>query len=322
MATLISDIATLKSNFSGIDANFSWASIKSFVEDAERDIIADAIGDEAVTYFQENPNLNDATFQKARSLIMRAEAYLSVLRWSQTAVFRMTDKSLYVAKSSDGAIISDKKLRDLRNYCEENGYRYLDKAIATMEGAIDTFAAYRDGEARQATLQGFITTAADFNAQRRIDNSRLTFISIGAMMLDAQDEYLPPVMGAAWYVDYKSRYISGGLTVAEKKLLPIIKKAVAFLTISRACRELPVKVGAKGLLINRYNNSNEYDQQDPADAARADFMVDDNQDKGQRKLDELKNFLVANATDYPDYIPPATPDVTENDDPCSGIYSM
>lgn len=304
MATLISSVDNLKANLGAIDANFNFASIKSFVEDVERDIIAETIGDDALAYFLAHLTGLDAVPARVLQLLQRAEAYLSVLKWSQTALFRLTDKALYVAKSTDGAIISDKKLRDLRNYCEESGFNFLDKAIALMEANLDSFTDYADSGTRQTLMQGFIKTASDFNEQRRIDNSRLTFLSMHAIMLDVQDEVLPRTMGADYYAAFKERYLDDELTADENKLLPFIKKAVAFLTISRACNELPIKVGSKGLLINKYNDTREYDQADPADAARAQYLSDDNKDKGERKLLELQNYLLANAGNYAGYTAP------------------
>ncbi len=321
MSTLISDKDELKANFGAIDANFTWESIKSFVEDVERDIIAETIGDEALAYFAGNPTLNTGVFQKVLAVLKRAEAYLTILKWSQTALYRLTDKSLYIAKNSDGVVISDKKLRDLRNYCEETGFNHLDKAIGLMEANLEQFVAYADSGVRQSLMQGFIKTAADFHLQRSINNSRITFMSMSAIMLDVEAEYLPATMGKAFYEVYKERYLDDELTSNEKKLLPLIKKAVAFLTVGKACSELPIKVTDKGLLINRYNDTKEYDQADPASAARIHFLQDDTLEKGRRKLQELYNELVANANLYPGFIAPATETHTPND--CdSGVFIM
>ncbi len=321
MSTLISSIEDLKSNLGAIDADMNWESMQSFVEDVERDIIAETIGDDALAYFAGNPTLTTGVFPKAFALIKRAEAYLSILKWSQTSLYRLTDKSLYIAKNTDGVVISDKKLRDLRNYCEESGFNFLDKAIGLMEANLDQFTAYAESGVRQSLLHGFIKTAADFDLQRSINKSRITFMSMSAIMLDVQDEYLVPVMGKTFYDNFKERYLDDDLTADEKKLLPLIKKAVAFLTIGRACSELPIKITDKGLLINRYNNTQEYDQQDPASAARIDYLQEDILEKGRRKLSELTAELVANASLYTEFVPPATETNTPND--CdSGIFFL
>ncbi|MGY0037638.1 hypothetical protein [Pedobacter sp. NJ-S-72] len=110
MAHLINNIEELKANFSALDSNFNWPSIKSFVEDVETDIITETIGEDTLLYFQGNlTGLTGKSLQVLQTLI-RSVAYLSVLRWSQTAIFRLTDKALFVAKSADGVIISDKKI--------------------------------------------------------------------------------------------------------------------------------------------------------------------------------------------------------------------
>ncbi len=319
MANLLNNKEDLKANFSGIDANFNWESIKSFVEDVERDIIAETIGDDALGYFRGNLTGLEGNPAKALQLLRRSVAYLSMLRWSQTALFRFTDKALYVSKSTDGAIISDKKLRDLRNHCEEAGFNYLDKAIAIMESNLESFPSYSDSGVRQNLLKGFIKTAHDFSLQRSINNSRITFLSMSTIMLDIQEEYLPNVMGADYYEEIKEKYLDGDLNSDEKKLLPLIKKAVALLTVAQACKDLPIKLSDKGLFINRYNSSSDFDQADPAAAARAQYLSDDHQDKGQRKLAELQAYLIKNVADLPGYISPAT-NISSHNDEHSGTY--
>ena len=304
MATLINNKADLKANISALDANFTWESIKSFIEDIERDVLGDAIGYEIIAWFIDHLEGLDPLKAQVLQLLQRSEAYLGIYRWSQTALFRMTDKALYIAKATDGAIISDKKLRDLRNYCQEEGFNFLDKAITLMEKNLESFPQYAGSAARLELQKGFITTAADFNLQRSIDNSRLSFLSMYAIMLDEQDALLPRYMGADYYEVYKERFLDGDLSADEQRLLPLIKKAVAFATIARACKELPVKVTARGLFINKFNDAKEYDQQDPAEAARLDYLSDDTFEKCERKLIELQNKLIANPELYPGYVAP------------------
>lgn len=319
---LINDIATLKANLGAIDANFNWATISSFVQDVERDIITDAIGPEIILYFEGNVGvITDPVFVNALQLLQRAEAYLALFKWSQFALYRITDKSLYVAKNGDGVIISDKKFRDFKLAAEENGFNFLDKAIALMEANLSTFVAYRDSGTRATLMQGFIVTAADFNLQRSIDGSRLTFMSMHQLMLDVQDDFLPDVLGAAYYPVYKESFLDAGLTSDELTLLPFIKKAVAFLTISRAVVQLPAKITQKGVLINKYDDTREYEQQQPAELARLDYLSADALEKGQRKLYELKNYLVANAALYPLFVPPVSVTVTPNN-ANSGLFML
>ncbi len=309
---LINDVPTLKANLGSLDANFNWPSISSFVQDVERDIISDAIGDDALAYFEGNVTLNNATFQKALQLLQRAEAYLAVFKWANFAIYRITDKSLFIAKNSEGVIISDKKFRDFKLFSEEQGFNFLDKAITLMEANLDTFAAYRDSGTRATTRLGFINTASDFNTQRSIDNSRLSFMSMHQIMLDVQDDYLADILGAAYYPVYKERFLDNDMSSAEQALLPLIKKGIAYLTISRAVKQLPAKITAKGILINKYNDNREYEQAEPAELARIEYLSDDSREKGERKLYEVKNYLVNNAASFPDFIVPLTATVTPN----------
>ncbi|RVU01084.1 hypothetical protein EOD41_10745 [Mucilaginibacter limnophilus] len=318
MPNLINNSAELKANFGALSLSFTWVNISSFVEDVERDIIAEAIGFDALEYFITNSSSLTGVRKQALILLQRSVSYLTIHRWSHTALYQFEDKALYVAKSTGGAVISDKKLKDLRVFCEEQGFIFLDKAIDLMERNLVEFPDYADSGTRQDLLQGFIKTAADFSKYRNIRSSRITFLSVYADMLEVQDQQLPNYMTPAYYAVYKEKYLDGELSLDEQKLLPLIKKAVAMLTVAEACKHLPVKVTGDGLFINRYNNSIDYEMADPAAAAQVQFLQDDHQDRGERALNKLKEFITDNPLFFPGYVAPTASNIQLNDE-CSGI---
>lgn len=319
MSNLINSAAELKANFAGLSLNFSWPNIKSYQEDVERDIIAETIGADALDYFTGNLTGLAGVQLQALTLLQRSSAYLTILRWSQFALFQFEDKALFLAKTTSGAIPSDKKLTDLRSTCEESGFNFLDKAIDLMERNLDLFPSYRDSGIRQSFNQGFMCTAIEFDKERSICRSRLTFLSLFTAMLDIQEDSLPAVMTDAYYQLFKERYLDGDLSADEKKLMPFIRKAVAMLTVAEGCKQLPVKVRANGLFINRYANSVDYGMQDPAGMAQADYLREDHEEKGARWLGKLRAYMIANAGTLPGYTAPVDEDINVNDK-CSGLY--
>lgn len=317
MANLINSVAEIKANYAAVDGNMEWDSFESYCQDVERDIIADtAIGSDALNYFIGNLNALDGIKKDVLTRLQRASAYLTVHKWSFSAAFRLTDQALYVTKGKDGAIISDKKLRDLRTYLEETGYMHLDKAIDLMEGNLDQFPAYADSGLRQQVQQAFIRTAADFSRQKSIKDSRVTFMALYTNMLDVQDRRLPDAFGD-YYELFKERFLDDELSPEEKKLLPAVKKAIAFLTLAESS-DLPLQITGEGIFINRGNGSTDYEQRDPADELRIKYAFEDLRDKGNRKIQELKQYLVTNSILYPDFTPPQIEDTEVNND-CSGI---
>jgi len=323
MPNLINNAADLKANFAALSLNFKWENISSYAQDAERDIIGEAISPEALAFFQANltglPNNQAAVL----TLLQRSLAYLTILKWSQTALFQFEDKALFVAKSTTGAIISDKKLVDLRQSCEEEGFKFLDKALDLMESDLASFTEYRDSDTRAAMNEGFILTARDFSKQRSINNSRVTFMSMYYFMIDAQEAKLPDVMTPAYYALFKQRFIDATLTADELKLLPYIKKGIANLTIAAACSQLPVQFSAGGLFINKYVSRTDYEAKDPAEIARLQFLADDHAEKGERFLLQLQQLMQdpLNGLTLPGYVLPVVNNVCVNKEKY-GIYQF
>lgn len=317
MSNLINSTADIKAHFATIDGNMLWTSFKSFCEDAERDVVQEAIGADALTYFTGNLTGLTGVKQDVLTLLQRASAYLTVFNWSQTSLFRITDKALYIGKSGDGVIISDKKLRDFKRYCDETGNNHLDAAIDLMENNLDQFPAYAESGTRQNIQQGFIRTAKDFQKQKSIRNSRVTFLAMYTTMVDVQENRFPAVMGD-YYEIFKERFLDDELSPDEKKLLPVIKKALAFLTIAES-GDLPLQITGEGIFISRLNGSLDYEQKDPVDMAQLQYTLDDLRDKGNRKILELQQYLIKNAILYPDFTPPPVDDIDVNSLD-SGIY--
>ncbi|MBS7565154.1 hypothetical protein KHS38_12135 [Mucilaginibacter sp. Bleaf8] len=310
MNRLLNSTEELKAHFATVDGNIKWPSFKSFEEDAERDVIEPAIGQDTIDVLTGNAGTLDGVKLQALELLQRSAAYLTVLNWSQTSTFRITDQALYISKGNDGVVISDKKLRDFRSHCETAGYNFLDKAIDLMERNLVLFPSYADSGVRQEQMKNFIRTAIEFSAQKNIRNSRVTFLAMRETMLDVEDHYLPVAMGA-YYPVYKERFLDDDLSQPEKVLLPMIRKAVAFLTIAGS-GDLPLQFTADGIFVSRLNSSMDFEQRDPADQARIQYQLDDLRDKGMRKLNELRTHLIDNATAYPDFQFTAAPDVEVN----------
>lgn len=314
---LINSTVELKAHFATVDGNIAWSSLKTYLEDAERDHIEPAIGPDALIYFAGNLQGLDGVKLRVLQLLQRSAAHLTILNWSQTSPFRITDKALYISKGGDGVVISDKKLRDFRSYCETAGLNFLDQAIELMEANLVQFPAYAESGTRQEQQQCFIRTAREFSRLKSIRDSRHTFTMLRPAMLEAEDHFLPVAMGA-YYQVFKERFLDDELSIAERALLPMVRKAIAFLTLATA-GDLPLQFTADGIFINRYGNSIDYEQKDPAEQSRINYALADLREKGMRKVNELRQYLIDNVSSYPDFDYTPVPEEPVNDKD-SGLF--
>ncbi|MBE7178185.1 MAG: hypothetical protein INR69_17415 [Mucilaginibacter polytrichastri] len=317
MPKLLHNTDELKAAYGAIDANFTWSNIESAVNDAETDHIEKTIGPEELTTIA-----GDATGDraKAKELLVKACAHLSIYIWSQTALYRLNDASLSVAKDSGGVIISDKKLRDFRNYSHDKAFGYLDEAVFLMESRLADFPAYADSKERMDIRWTFIPTAIDFKRMVRSNLTRPALLSYLPVMQDAENQHLPLVMTPAYYEIFKERYLDGELSPAELKLLPMVQKASAHLTLCRVYED-PTVTGDDGTMVSRLGNSIDYEQRDPASAQLLAQLAGRQQENAEAALRMVKMYLQRNASDYPDYNPPVRASVEVNSK-CSGLFIL
>jgi hypothetical protein len=320
MPRLLSDKIELKANFAALEVNAEFGGFKSFIDDAE-DTLAEIVGYHVINGLAEAKDSTDPVVKRAVTAMSRAVAHLGIYIWSKTAMYKISEGVLMLVKSEKGAIISDKKLQDLHGYCQDTGYKFLDKAIALMEANLAKFPLWAQSDERLRSRQYFIQTAGDFSAFHSIGESRITYQSLMPIMADVEERFLPVYMGEEYYLTFKELYVEEMASADDKKLLPYIKKAIALITVSDSFNRLPVQLKAGGLFIDSFTSTTEYEQKLSPDQKEKDRLRGYYFNLGESTLLKLRQYLNKNASLYPEYTP-AAPGLASINTKESGVYGM
>lgn len=327
---LIKTSAELKRCLSSIDKDYNIASLQSFIDDAEFNIIIPWIGQEIYTVIANAYNTVDPAIsgKKAQLLLIlqRAVTNLAFMLGADSGSFRIADSGFYVISSPTNKPVSDKKMSEFKAGRREAGYQALESAIEYLEANINDadFVAYKDSAAHDIHRGYFINGAADFTRYfRKIDNSSFLYWQLQTYVDFAERKWLQPVLGADYFTSLKTKLKGNTLTDSEKDLLPYIKRALAQLSIAKGVANLPVEFdGTKLIVISSpaYGNSENVESKAAANQQQISSIVSDALNTGTDELRNLENYLIANAADLEGYTPPESTEQVEINSPDAPIF--
>lgn len=319
----------LKANFSGIDKDYKFLSLKSFVDDAEKDILIPWIGQEIYDVIDAAYNAGTIAGKQLTllSYLQKASVHLALMLSADSGSFRISDSGFYVVVTDTNKPVSDKKMSEFKKGRRESGYRAMEQAIIYLEKNIsdEAFATYADSDQHLQHSAYFINDSVLFTRYyNKVSNSAYLF----SKMLDAVDfcerTNIAPTLGLDYYLALKDRIAENSTSAAEKLLLPYIYRALVNYTIAKAIPGLSLEFDGSALVVRTQPTTGNFDvaeQIGSATAAQLSSLVGDAAATGLAELRNLEDYLIANAGSLDGYIPPAEDgDDFDINEPCRPTF--
>ncbi|WP_432328921.1 DUF6712 family protein [Mucilaginibacter sp. P25] len=218
---LVNNINEVKAVFSNIDKDYNFNSLKSFIDDAEKNILVNWIGQAFYDNMVAAYNAPGITGKKAALLpyLQKAVIHLALWKSADSGSFRINDAGFYVTVTATNKPVSDKKLEKFELGRREDGYRGLEQALAFLEGNIGDadFELYANSDERLINKGNFINSAAEFTRYyTMMDGSAFMFYKLRVALGFAERKFIIPVLGAAFAATLQDNIFSNSLTLAQK----------------------------------------------------------------------------------------------------------
>jgi hypothetical protein len=320
--SLIKLTAELKLHLSSVDKDYKIASLQSFIDGAEQDILVPWIGREIYDDLHAEYNAGTAAGKKLQVLffLQKAVTNLAFLLAADSGSFRISDSGFYVSVSETNKPVSDKKMSEFKKGRRESGYNALEQAVEFMEANIDEvdFALYKASDQHLQHRAYFINSATEFTRYfKKINNSAYLFYQLSDALSLAERKYIRPVLGYTFFAALKAKVLAKTLNAKEKELLLNINRALANYTIAMGLPGLQVEMDGKQIVIGSspaYGNSENVENKAAASPQQISAVVNAAFAAGETELTELEDYLAANAADFGEYIvPEAAEDFLMND---------
>lgn len=303
--------AALYRYVTGFSQSMDWEKILPFVEDAEAEYIRPALGDD---FYDEL-----ITAITADNLTAAQTAALAVLRPAVAwFTFEKTILGLAMSVSEMGpaeAVDSEGRWLFPRQWVSEsgrlrafrNGYRKLEEALRYLEKNQVDYSTWTDSTAFTQEVELFIPNATIMAEYIPLEGGRSIFVKLKASIKKAELRYIKPVLGQELYDAMKVIITTPNSTptTAQTELIDHIRRCLAEWMMLYAVPFFRLRFNELGLVEPAMETS--YNKQQPASQEAINGLWMSIQDAGKGFLHTLKNFLDANAAQFPEYTDTKTP---------------
>jgi len=192
---------------------------------------------------------------------------------------------------------------NLRNYFKSTGFNGIDDVLEYLEENITVFTDFRDSEEYKSLKDNFIPDTKTFDGIYFIGGSRLTFLRLKKHINTISELALKQVLGVDNLKLIREELAKDEPAQKVKDILPVIRKALAFLSAAMLMEDSGADLTEKGLYfeskISGYNNDTKVQ---PSEKDRIAALIKRDSGIGESYLLELKNHLKDHAADWNDYV--------------------
>lgn len=287
-------------------SSLDFESFRPFVRTAEQDAIIPFLSQ--AQYDALNTAYNDGAGYSGMSSALK-ELLIRVQRPIVGKALLEAVPALNVILSGSGILVntpegtvaaSQVRTEDLKRLARREYFQGLEAMLRYLESNTGVYTTWAASSAFTIYTECFIRSATDFSKYYFIDESRYIFTRCRSTMLEKQ-QMVSKITGTVLYNSLLTQLRSGTTSVANQKLLPFIYPAVANLTMGDCLLDLVPMFTDLGIRIATTSNSLSSAVESAPDPALVQSLMDRAIAKGNGKLKELKDFLYANHSDYPEF---------------------
>lgn len=185
--------------------------------------------------------------------LRRVVAFFAYLDDMGTDNAKITDNGIRTTESANMPRVFGWQYKELKNTLQAKAYDAVEVLLRFLFENKTDYTAWTDSEEYSSLNLLLIKTGTDFDAHYRLYQPMRTFYSMKVLIDEVQEDLVKPAIGEellTWLL---------GLTPAsdeEKAIVKLVKKAVAYMTIRKACQHYSVRFDASGFTITTGDTEN------------------------------------------------------------------
>jgi len=301
MARLINSTEELSSVMGAVNADLNFATIQSFIDDAELNHVIPAIGYGLYDALTAGGVLSDKQ-TRAKAMLQKAVANFAVHYFVAFGAVRIAETGIMVLKDNRQLPASDKKTYLLRMQSRADGYKALEAAINYLESNQADFPQYIADDAHANNRSLYVNTTAAFSQGFELRDNAEVFQRLRGVIKTVEENYIDPLLGDTLSAALRQAILDNSTTDAQKKLIAKIASASAPLTIAEAIPYRLINFDSEGLVTATLKgNIENVEVSTEGDLRRLQGVMNATLAKGQSELAKLTKFLNNNAADYTGY---------------------
>ncbi len=296
-----------RSHYAGVNTSMAWSELEPAVRQATQKYVLEYVGTELyydlAEKFQADTVLTPAQAQVLQSLqdAVAFYAIYHILPEKNAVVASMG----VVQNTPDGGSQPTNLWgwKQKRWAALENADTFLDLMLSTLETQVALNVAYfnlwKNSTAYKVKKSVFFRQTAEVDDYLNIKRSRRSFVSLVPFFRQMEDEVIAPLLCDALYTAMQANPLS----TENAKLVPYIRKAVAYLGAAEALPHHRVVVDGDGFRV--VSQTDQFDdrrnQTNSVHESAIQALLLRCEKRGREAVARLAKFLEENLDDYPAY---------------------
>lgn len=288
---------------SSLDFNDLKPSIRSIEENTLIPVLSQEQYDILNNAYTAANSINDlnadqkALLEKCRFVV----APLALVMWSFGGQLSKSSQGIQIVSTETHKQAFQWQIIEDRQRLRLRGYQSLDRLLIFLESKKLVYTDWAGSDAYTVFKENFIQTAADFNNYYNINGSRYLFYLLKPFINQVENGVVKNTLLETLYTSLKTKVKDGGLTTAEKKLIELLKPAVAGLSLAKAISQLTLQVSEFGITLSSNQDTTTSNNYDPADSKRLNDLKAQATEEGESALDVAYKYILKNLADFPDH---------------------
>jgi hypothetical protein len=302
MGYLFNDIADVKT-FIGPGANRSVdiADLDPILEETLHEDILPYLGEETwnllVDHWNDDGNNNEA-LDKLIPFVQKPLAMLTMNNYMSVGTISVGAAGAHRNENEDEGRKTAYKyqVNEFRDYYLNKGWDALERMLKFLEKNKADYPLWDNSDEATNHRSLFLNYASDFKKAFLRTISRYTFEILRPVIEEAEELAIKPLLGKAQYEDLKDEPSD-----EQKKVIPLLQKAIAHLTMSVAIRRTWVKVDGKKVVQAETLEPQGYVKEGVASMKSIASVIEEEKEFAARWLTEIKDYLEENIDTFPLY---------------------
>ena len=306
MSLLIKDIATAK-KYVNVLFNNNTSSLADFIA-AETKFLLPVLGQDIYNILLDEADVTDSDFADLIEYARRVVGPLAYWLDLGTMQTKITDTGIGTFVNTNMDASHRWEYEQLKNSLADKGCMALDMMLQHL---------FENKEYYDWSIPDerkiFFKNGKDFNTYFPVYQCWRVFESFVPLITQVEDQYIRSTIGDEFFEELRDKYLpltsadeknedtgddATALTAEETKAVDLIKKAVANLTIKKACEILPVRISDYGFTTELTRNPEMVQQgQANAPANQLSLLYTSVERTGESYLVKLTDYLNATASD-------------------------
>lgn len=294
-------------HYSGVNASMAWDELTPAVRQATEKFVLPYIGsalyDDLAQKFNGTDPLEDYE-ERAIELLQDCIAYYTIYHVLPEKNTVLASLGTVQQEPQGGSMPAPQWGWKAKRWSAlENGDTFLDRLLQYLEQQVSDNVSYFDlwanSTAYKVKTSDFFRSTTQLDEYLNIQNSRRSFISIVRFIKQVEEDMIKPVLCDDLY----AAVLDADPSDNNKKLLPMIRKAVAYLGAAEAIPHHRIVIDGDGFRV--VSQTDQFDDRrnltNPTHESAIQALHQRCEDQGKKALAKLVKFLEDNLTDYPDY---------------------